>query len=52
MSMSGRAFNWGGGPGNAISLRPLIDEIGRPRFTLSSTQVNRSAARVIRHVVR
>ena len=27
--VSGRAFNWGGGPGNAISLLALVDEIGR-----------------------
>lgn len=28
-AISGRAFNWGGGPGNAVSLRGLLDEIGR-----------------------
>ena len=26
--ISGRAFNWGGGPGNAVSLLTLLDEIG------------------------
>jgi CDP-paratose 2-epimerase len=28
-SLSGRAFNWGGGPANAISLLSLLDEIGK-----------------------
>jgi CDP-paratose 2-epimerase len=28
-TLSGSAFNWGGGPTNAISLLTLIDEIGR-----------------------
>lgn len=27
--VAGRAFNWGGGPDNAVSLLTLIDEIGR-----------------------
>ena len=27
-SIAGRAFNWGGGPGNAVSLLGLIEEIG------------------------
>lgn len=27
--VAGRAFNWGGGPGNAVSLLALIAEIGR-----------------------
>jgi len=27
--IAGRAFNWGGGPGNAVSLLTVIDEIGR-----------------------
>ena len=27
--VSGTAFNWGGGPGNAVSLLTLIEEIGR-----------------------
>lgn len=28
-SVAGRAFNWGGGPANAVSLLTLIEEIGR-----------------------
>jgi len=28
-SIAGRAFNWGGGPGNAVSLMTLLGEIGR-----------------------
>ncbi|MFO6446112.1 SDR family NAD(P)-dependent oxidoreductase [Erythrobacter sp. NE805] len=28
-AVAGRAFNWGGGPANAVSLLTLIDEIGR-----------------------
>ncbi len=37
-AIAGRAFNWGGGPDNAVSLLTLIDEIGRitgtpPRVT-------------------
>lgn len=28
-AVAGRAFNWGGGPDNAVSLLDLIDEIGR-----------------------
>ena len=27
--IAGRALNWGGGPANAVSLRSLLDEIGR-----------------------
>ena len=27
--VSGQAFNWGGGPGNAVSLLTLVEEIGR-----------------------
>ncbi len=27
--VSGQALNWGGGPGNAVSLLTLVDEIGR-----------------------
>ncbi|RXZ65425.1 SDR family NAD(P)-dependent oxidoreductase [Pelagerythrobacter rhizovicinus] len=27
-AISGRAFNWGGGPTNAVSLRAVLDEIG------------------------
>jgi CDP-paratose 2-epimerase len=27
-TVSGRAFNWGGGPGNAVSLLTVLDEIG------------------------
>ena len=28
-SIAGRAFNWGGGPHNAVSLRTVLDEIAR-----------------------
>ncbi|MBI1403340.1 MAG: NAD-dependent epimerase/dehydratase family protein [Porphyrobacter sp.] len=28
-TLAGRAFNWGGGPDNAVSLRSVLDEIGR-----------------------
>jgi CDP-paratose 2-epimerase len=39
-AVAGRAFNWGGGPGNAVSLLTLIEEIGRitgaaPRVTFA-----------------
>lgn len=39
-AIAGRAFNWGGGPGNAVSLLTLIEAIGRitgsrPRVTFA-----------------
>jgi CDP-paratose 2-epimerase len=39
-TIAGRAFNWGGGPKNAVSLLTLLDEIGRitgrrPQVTFS-----------------
>jgi CDP-paratose 2-epimerase len=38
--VSGRAFNWGGGPGNAVSLLTLLEEVGvilgrSPRITFA-----------------